>query len=290
MKILLTGATGFVGSSILSQLIQDKSLELETISKRRLVNQSWHCSTKHRICDFESDCLRTLFHQRNYDLLVHAAWQGLPNRSPEINSRNAKFSANLFKEFVRAGGKAIVGLGSCLEYGEIKGSVSEIDLGTNLSNFGLVKRSLLKELMGLGIPYLWVRPFYLYGINQHTDSLLKMALKYLSNDDFTWMREPFAANDFTSVEDLGRLIHEGIKRQLWLGELNVGTSILTQNIQFVNLVRMLKKEKKYEIPHHELRGMSADLTKFRKSFPEFSFKNLIDGLQVINTDVDLEKN
>lgn len=290
MKILLTGATGFVGSSILSQLIQDKSLELETISKGIPVNQSWHYATKHRICDFESDCLRTLFHQRNYDLLVHAAWQGLPNRSPEINSRNAEFSAKLFKDFVRAGGKAIVGFGSCLEYGEKNGSISEHDLGTNLSNFGLVKRSLLKELMGLGIPYLWVRPFYLYGINQHTDSLLKIALRYLSYDDFTWMREPFAANDFTSVEDLGRLIHEAIKRQLWLEELNVGTSHLTQNTEFVNLVRRLKGKSEYEIPHHELRGISADLTKFRKSFPEFSFKNLIDGLQVINTDGNLENN
>jgi len=290
MKILLTGATGFVGSSILSQLIQDKSLELETISKRIPVNQSWHYATKHQICDFESDCLRTLFHKRNYDLLVHAAWQGLPNRSPEINSRNAEISAKLFKEFVRAGGKAIVGFGSCLEYGEKNGSVSENDLGTNLSNFGLVKRSLLKQLMGLGIPYLWVRPFYLYGINQHTDSLLKIALRYLSHDDFTWMREPFAANDFTSVEDLGRLIYEAIKRQLWLEELNVGTSLLTQNIEFVNFVRRLKGESEYEIPHHELRGMSADLTKFRESFSEFPFKKLIDGLQVINTDADLENN
>lgn len=290
MKILLTGATGFVGSSILSQLIQDESLQLETISKRKPVNQSWHYATKHQICDFETDCLRTLFHQRKYDLLVHAAWQGLPNRSPEINSRNAEFSAKLFKEFVRAGGKAIVGLGSCLEYGEKNGSFSENDLGTNLSNFGLVKRSLLKQLMGLGIPYLWVRPFYLYGINQHTDSLLKIALRYISHDDFAWMREPFAANDFTSVEDLGRLIYEAIKRRLWLGELNVGTSLLTQNIEFVNLVRRLKGKSEYEIPNHELLGKSADLTKFKESFPEFSFKKLIDGLQVINTNVDLEKN
>jgi len=290
MKILLTGATGFVGSSILSHLIQDESLELETISKKKPVNHSWQYATKHQICDFESDCLRTLFHQRNYDLLVHAAWQGLPNRSPEINSRNAEFSAKLFKEFARAGGKAIVGLGSCLEYGEKNGSISENDLGHNLSNFGLVKRSLLKQLMGLGIPYLWVRPFYLYGINQHTDSLLKIALRYLSHDDFTWMREPFAANDFTSVEDLGRLIHEAIKRELWLGELNVGTSILTQNVEFVNLVRRLKKEKEYEISQREFQGISADLTKLKESFPEFSFKKLIDGLEVINREIDMDRN
>jgi hypothetical protein len=53
---------------------------------------------------------------------------------------------------------------------------------------------------------------------------------------------------------------------------------------------MLKKEKEYEISQHEFQGISADLTKLKESFPDFTFKSLIDGLQVVNREKDMARN
>lgn len=290
MRILLTGATGFVGSSILSKLIHEKDLELNTMSRSKPIKKAWQSKVKHYICDFDSHGIRALLEKRKYELLVHAAWQGLPNRSPEVNALNVHFSSTLFEEFVNSGGKVIIGIGSCLEYGERTGQVSELDKGHNLSDFGVIKRSLLDQVSNFGIPYLWLRPFYLYGANQHSYSLLNLALKHLSNEESTWLREPFAANDFTSVEDLGSLIQRAINGKLWLGELNVGTSYCTQNIEFVNLIRTLKGKSAYKIPVNECKGMSADLTKLRESLVDFTFSRLDEGLSSVFSEMGQDRN
>jgi nucleoside-diphosphate-sugar epimerase len=281
MRILLTGATGFVGSSILQNLCQDSNLELEVISKSKKIEESVNSITIHHFYDFEKESLRSVLRQKKFDVLVHAAWQGLPDRCPELNSQNLNITSNLFEEFVNSGGKVIIGLGSCLEYGTRCGQVSESDSGSNLSDFGFAKRFLSSQLSKFGVPYVWIRPFYLYGPGQHPNSLLNLSLKYLSSDDSTWMIEPYLANDFTHVHDLGRLVHTLIKGELWIGELNAGTSLSTRNIEFVNSVRKLVGKSEYSVvSHDDYVGMSADLTKLRRFLPDFSFLNLNDGLNL----------
>ena len=280
MKILLTGATGFVGSSILRNLCQDVKIELEVISKSKQSEVIVKSNVVHHFYDFEKENLRSFLNRRKFDVLVHAAWQGLPDRNSEFNAKNLSITSTLFEDFVNSGGKVIVGLGSCLEYGTRHGQVSESDLGDNLSEFGIAKRSLSSQVSNFGVPYLWIRPFYLYGPKQHPNSLLNLSLKYLSYDDSTWMTDPFAANDFTYVDDLGRLVYTLIKGELWLGELNAGTSMRIRNIDFVNSVRKLLGKTEYSVSQANFFGMSADLTKLQRFLPDFSFSNLNDGLNL----------
>jgi len=280
VKILLTGATGFVGSSILRNLCQDANVELEVISKSKPVEGIVRSNVVHHFHDLEKDNLRSLLNRKKFDVLIHAAWKGLPHQNSELNANNLSITSILFEDFVDSGGKVIVGLGSCLEYGSRYGQVSESDLGNNLSEFGIAKRSLSSQVSNFGVPYLWIRPFYLYGPKQHPNSLLNLTLKYLSHDDFTWMMEPFVANDFTYVDDLGRLVNTLIKGELWLGELNAGTSMCIRNIDFVNTVRKRVGKTEYNVSKANFFGLSADLTKLQRLLPDFSFSNLDDGLNL----------
>lgn len=279
MKILLTGASGFVGSSILKYLRADKKIELVTVSRIRPVSQSPGPRLRHTISDLENDGIQALFAYEKYDLLIHAAWQGLPVKSAELNARNAHTSSILFQEFVKSGGKSVVAIGSCLEYGNRTGHVPESDLGVNLGEFGVTKRKLSLQVAKLGIPFLWLRPFYLYGANQHPNSLLNLTLANLFDDSFAWLKEPCVANDFVYVDDLGRLLYTLVKKKLWLGELNIGTSALTANIEFVNSVRRFHGRKEYEMSGNEAQGMTADLTKLQEVLPNFSFTSLAEGLK-----------
>lgn len=281
MKILVTGSTGFVGSSIISRFERDENLHIDTISRSRHRPSSQRIKRNHYVMDISSREFEDFMQFKKFDLLVHAAWHGLPNRDVTNNAINLDLSSLLFERFLEAGGKAIVGIGSCLEYGTFQGPVSEEALGKDILDFGATKRAVLTKLSQLGIPYLWLRPFYLYGQNQHSKSLFNLALSHISDEDYLWMREPFASNDFVYVDDLSRLVHLLVKRELWLSELNVGTSSLVQNITFVNSIRNLLGKDRYQHSYSANQGISADLEKLRKYLPDFQFLSVHEGLALL---------
>lgn len=281
MKILVTGSTGFIGSNVLKSFIGENNFKIETISFNNQINQRKIVSSEHHMFDLEHADLTDFLRAKKFDLLIHAAWSGLPNKSQELNAKNLHMSSVLFEKFANEGGKAIVGLGSCLEYGKRTGRIPETDLGDSLSDFGVKKRELCARLARLGIPYLWLRPFYLYGTNQHQNSILNLAIKNLSTDSADWIKDPFTGNDFVVINDFCKLLKILIQNKLWLEELNIGTSSPTQNIEFVNKIRRLLGKRDYDYFEKEFHCLSADLTKLRTALPHFSFLNTSEGLELI---------
>jgi len=286
MNVLLTGSTGFVGSCLLEHLTRVSSLNIETVSKASDTSRKGKVRTNHYLLDLADDLSSSEFlHNKKYDVLIHAAWEGLPSKTRQSNERNTKLSIKLFEKFIQSGGTSIVGLGSCLEYGDVIGQVDESDTGRNLTDFGNSKRLLASSLEQFKTHYIWLRPFYLYGPCQHSNSLISSTISHLSETSYDWMREPFVANDFVYIEDLGRLVAKLVSKELWIGEVNVGTSVTTQNISLVNLIRSYLGEIEYEFKGNGDIGLSANLTKIKRYLPDFEFSSLQEGVYAVMDEV-----
>src|SRR2546423_14534143 len=125
-RVLLTGATGFVGRQCIPPLL-NRGYEIHAISSRAPDE-----NISADVCWHQVDLLRALDIQRllvkiSASHLLHCAWYAEPTKyweAPE-NYEWVRASTNLFTAFSRSGGERAVGVGSCAEYDWNHGRCSE---------------------------------------------------------------------------------------------------------------------------------------------------------------------
>ncbi|MGH2645989.1 MAG: NAD-dependent epimerase/dehydratase family protein [Ginsengibacter sp.] len=187
MKILVTGATGFVGRYVINVLLKyDHTIIAAGRNKNLFENK------KINFISFDLDKLDS---NKNYfeyftqpDLLIHLAWQGLPNYKSLFHfENNLPAHYSFLKNMVVSGLKNMVVTGTCFEYGMKEGCLSE-DIVTDPRNpYALAKDTLRKFLFELKkkneFSCKWIRLFYMYGEGQNPNSLLSQLQIALSNGD-----------------------------------------------------------------------------------------------------------
>ena len=189
MKILVTGATGFIGRHLIPELInrgheiiaaglEDKNnLQFPWLDKVRYI--------QYDLNESNDNCYDRL---QRPDRLIHLCWAGLPNYQELFHLEKNLFNSYFFiKQLVLSGVKDITVLGTCFEYGLQEGCLSEEMETRPVNPYGLAKDCLRKFLQELNIkqPFnlKWVRLFYLYGAGQNKNSILELLKKALENND-----------------------------------------------------------------------------------------------------------
>jgi len=182
MKMLVTGAGGFIGAAVVAEALR---AGYEVVGTVRPGGNNW------RLANFKSDFqlvrldLRdtsqvsaTLFEHRP-DIVVHAAWSGVSNRarSDQIQiTGNIEASCHLLEAAATHGVSKFIGLGSQGEYGPFDRKISENDLPQPTSLYGASKLAvhyLTKQLAAqAGIAYAWVRIFSTYGPGDNSHWLI----------------------------------------------------------------------------------------------------------------------
>lgn len=106
MRVVVTGATGNVGSAVVEALAGDAAVTEIVGVARRLPDQA-PPKTRYVSADVAEDDL--LPHLRGADAVVHLAWMFQPTHRPEVTWRNnAVGSARLFEQAAAAGVGAVV--------------------------------------------------------------------------------------------------------------------------------------------------------------------------------------
>lgn len=228
MKTLITGSSGFIGRALLKQNLPG---DLHVTSR---VSTSLPTGITGHFGDLSDQEFLKYLAEQKFEQVIHLAWEGLPNLSEENNLRNLKISIKFLEILASSGVKDFQIAGSCLEYGDLTGQISEEVIGENLSDFAATKIKLLEFIAGLGVTYKWHRIFYSYGPFQHNNSLLSSAFLSAKNGVSLKLSNPNISRDFVYVDDVSRAMSQLIQTPGVSGVFNIGSGKKTLVIDLVN--------------------------------------------------------
>jgi len=211
MKILITGASGFVGRHVVNELLK---YDHEIIIAGRNKNLFTNKKVNFIFFDLEKlDLNKDYFEYFNTpDLLIHLAWQGLPNYKSLFHfENNLPQHYSFLKSMIVNGLKNLVITGTCFEYGMKEGCLSE-DMITDPKNpYALAKDTLRKFLFELqkknNLDLKWIRLFYMYGAGQNSNSLLsQLQIALNRGDEIFNMSGGEQQRDYLPVEKVAEYI------------------------------------------------------------------------------------
>ncbi|MBG9388881.1 NAD-dependent epimerase/dehydratase family protein [Caenimonas aquaedulcis] len=176
MKLLVTGATGFVGRHAVARLLA-RGHEVTALVRdpARVREHPWE--KRVHLVTGEIEAPRLAPGLTGHDALVHLAWPQLPHYQLRSHFEDALPAHYRFiKALVQAGLAQVLVAGTCFEYGLRNGQLRE-DLPSEPSNpYALAKDTLRRFLQALrqDHPFTlqWARLFYSHGAGQNPRSLL----------------------------------------------------------------------------------------------------------------------
>jgi nucleoside-diphosphate-sugar epimerase len=201
-KVLVTGASGFIGSNIVEYLLEH---DFKVIATSSNYNRSFDIENdSHEIDIFNFfECP---------DLIIHCAWKNIKNVMNISHIDKTLFMHFSFlKNLIRNGLKDVTILGSCFEYGVLNGCMSETTETKPNTPYSIAKNTLRIFLECLLCDYSfslkWIRPFYVYGKNQNDKTLIGGLNKAITNNDKIFnMSQGDQIRDYLRVEDMAKYI------------------------------------------------------------------------------------
>jgi len=282
MKVLVTGATGFIGNYVVKELLKRRQHVIATSRNLdKAHSYEWFSQVEYIPCDL--NVMQENFFQffQKPDLLIHLAWEGLPNYKDLFHLEENLFSNYRFlKNMIEHGLKSLAVTGTCFEYGMQSGTLSE-DMESKPDNpYGLAKDTLRKFLEQLqkkiNFEFKWVRLFYMYGKGQSSNSILSQLDRALEKGEADFnMSGGEQLRDYLPVEKVAEYIVKIATQNKVIGIINCCSG---NPISIRKLVEKYLKEKQknihlnlgyYPYPDYEPMAFWGDGDKLNEVLSEF---------------------
>lgn len=225
-RIAVTGASGFVGRHVV-QALSRTSAEVVAATRTPAKLADLSCKIEVVALDIGKPSGDAYLQLGRPDILVHLAWDGLPNyRSLHHIDRELPTHFRFLAGMVEAGLQSIVVAGTCLEYGMQFGPLSEDMICHPDTAYALAKHTLQRQLEFLqrekAFRLTWARLFYTYGEGQAPSSLWTQLNAALDRDDQSFnMSGGEQLRDFLPISEMARLLAELALRNLDAGAVNI---------------------------------------------------------------------
>ena len=183
MRVLITGATGFIGVALCKEMIKNGN-EVTAIIRENS-NKKSKLPKEVKIVELSLDKLNEF--NGNYDLMYHLAWNGSSGNDRndfDMQYSNIKYTIEAIKLAKRCTCKKFIGAGSQAEYGVVHGEAKEDEtICKPFMMYGAAK--LAAYHMGKivaeqeEISFVWPRIYSVYGPGENEGTLISYLVKTL---------------------------------------------------------------------------------------------------------------
>ena len=216
-RILITGATGFIGRQVLSQLeMSNIHLIVVAHENRKIISKEASpfetiINTKDLFAESVEWWTSVLL---NVDTIIHLAWYVEPGKYLH-SSKNLdclQGTLNMAKAAVQAGVRRIIGIGTCFEY-DLSYGILSTDTPLKPENaYACAKAAtymlLSQTLTSHSIEFAWCRLFYLYGEGEDSRRLVPYLRAQLEAGEIANLTSGHQIRDYLNVSEVGRVIVE----------------------------------------------------------------------------------
>jgi UDP-glucose 4-epimerase len=212
MKILITGATGFIGSFLLSKLIDEGHTIAIIIRKEsndwRIKDVISNCHVIYGDYDSIENCENQIL-AFNPELVYHIGWSGVSNdqrNNEKLVTKNIDYTLGLAKILLKSNVKTFVGLGSQAEYGPYNSSINEMFATNPTTLYGIAKLcayNIFKYFLGnSNIRFCWLRLFSSYGPKDNNIWLIPYLTESLSKGEKPSLTKGEQIWDYVYIDDV----------------------------------------------------------------------------------------
>jgi nucleoside-diphosphate-sugar epimerase len=242
--VLVTGASGFVGTQILNQLARNGHT-LRLVSRPPAAT-----ALKSRVPGATALECEDLFAQSadwwaescsGVEAIIHAAWYVNPADylDSEKNAACVSGTFRLAQGAARAGVRHFVGLGTCMEYA-LPSNRLDISSPTVPSTvYGACKLALYEILDGFfgssAVEFSWCRLFYLYGEGENEKRLYPYIRRCLEAGETARLGPGTQLRDYMDVADAGARIADVIETGQ-VGAINICSGLPVSIRQFAESI------------------------------------------------------
>lgn len=216
-RIVITGATGFIGRNVAAQLLAQGA---EVFALVRLESKNRDLLPVHENLHEVSCCLadvgRCVGEIGNADAFLHFAWSGVNREeidSPIVQATNISGSRSCVRAAKALGCQIFMDAGSRVEYGIQPDGIMSEDRECNPVNaYGRAKLEFYNQAVSMcaecGMTYYHLRFFSVYGTGDHPWSIISTLVRDLPLGEKVSLSACLHRWNFMHIEDAARAVIE----------------------------------------------------------------------------------
>jgi nucleoside-diphosphate-sugar epimerase len=234
MRVLVTGGGGLIGRHAVAALVA-QGAEVHVVSRQpEALDGLTQGARIHAVDLFDDKSVDALLSSVRPSHLLHLAWDtthGLFWQSPS-NLDWLAASMRLSRAFISAGGRRIVGAGTCAEYDWTDSALQtgdciegETSLRPHLL-YGVAKKSCFETLQSFAqsvdVEFAWARVFLLYDPQENSKRLVSSLFEAIGAGRRAACTDGVQIRDFMPASEVGRAFAAILTSDV-LGAVNIGS-------------------------------------------------------------------